>query len=64
MANSIKYWREKRKVSQVELAEKVGIDRPMLSKIESESVPVDPDDRLALKIARELNVLVTDILRK
>jgi transcriptional regulator with XRE-family HTH domain len=66
MSNAIKYWREHHKpfISQKELAEKVNIDRPTLSKIENSNIPIDPDEILAEKIARILGVLVTDILRK
>lgn len=66
MSNSIKYWRENHKpfISQRELAEHIGIDRPTLSKIENPLISIDPDEEMALKIARFLGVLITDILRK
>jgi DNA-binding XRE family transcriptional regulator len=66
MSNAIKYWRERHEpfISQKELAEQVGIDRPTLSKIENPNIPIDPDEKLAEKIARILGVLVVDILRK
>jgi len=64
MTNTIKYWRNKRKMSQAQLAEIVEIDRPTLSKIENPNIPIDPDEKLALKIARLFGVLVTDILRR
>ena len=64
MSNSIKYWREKKKISQRELAEEVGIWRPLLSNIENSSIPVDPDEEMALKISRYLGVLITDIINK
>ena len=64
MANAIKYWRKKRNVTQQKLADKIGIDRPILSKIENENIPLDPDEELAEKIARILKVLPTDILRR
>ena len=66
MSNAIKYWREHHEpfISQKELAEQVGIDRPTLSKIENPNIPIDPDEKLAEKIARILGVLVVDILRK
>jgi len=64
MANAIKYWRNKRNVTQQKLADKIGIDRPTLSKIENENIPLEPDEELAEKIARILKVLPTDILRR
>lgn len=64
MANCIQYWRKKRNITQEELAKKLGIDRPILSRIENPNIPIDPDEELALKIARILDVFVTDILKK
>jgi transcriptional regulator with XRE-family HTH domain len=64
MANSIKYWRKKRKISQAELAKRIGMFRPLLSNLENPNIPIDPDEEMALKIARVLGVMVTDILRK
>ncbi len=64
MSNSIKYWREKKNISQRELAEEVGIWRPLLSNIENPGISVDPDEEMALKISRYLGVLITDILNK
>ena len=66
MSNAIKHWREHHKpfISQKELAEKIGIDRPTLSKIENENISIDPDYDMALKISRYLGVLITDILRR
>lgn len=63
MSNSIKYWREERKISQQKLADLIGIDRPTLSKIENPDIPIDPDKKLALVIARILEVLITDIIK-
>jgi len=63
MSNSIKYWREERKMSQQKLADSIGIDRPTLSKIENPDIPIDPDEKLALTIARILEVLITDIIK-
>jgi DNA-binding XRE family transcriptional regulator len=66
MPNSIKYWREHNKtcpdITQKELAEKIGIDRPTLSKIENQII--DPSEDMAQKIAQTLGLLITDILRK
>ena len=66
MPNAIKYWREQHEppVTQQELSEQIGIDRPLLSKIENPNIQIDPSDDLAEKIARILGVLPTDILRK
>lgn len=64
MSNAIKHWREKHdpKVTQRELAEQIKLDRPMLSKMESNII--DPNEDMALAISRILGVLVTDILTK
>jgi len=64
MANAIKYWRKKKNVTQQKLADKIGIDRPTLSKIENENISIDPDENMARKIANILGVLITEILRK
>ena len=64
MSNAIKYWRKEKNITQQKLANLIGIDRPTLSKIENPNIPIDPDEEVALKIARILNVLITDILRK
>ena len=68
MSNAIKYWRKHNKVypkmSQQKLADLIDIDRPTLSKIENENIPIDPDEAMALKIARIFSLLITDILRK
>ena len=66
MSNAIKYWRENAdtKMTQQELADAIGIDRPTLSKIENPNIPIDPDNNMALKISRHLGVLITDIFNK
>lgn len=64
MANCIKYWRIKRGITQQELANKIHLDRAILSRIENPNIPIDPDEELALQIARIFNVLITDILKK
>ena len=64
MSNAIKYWREKQKVTQQQLADLIEIDRPTLSKMENPNIPIDPDEDLAIKISRILKCFVTDILRK
>jgi len=63
MSNAIKYWRKERNMSQQKLADLIGIDRPTLSKIENPNISIDPDEELAFKIARILEVLVTDIIK-
>ena len=63
MANSIKFWRKKKGMSQQKLADLIGIDRPVLSRVENPKILIDPSEELAIKIARILGVLVTDILR-
>ena len=66
MSNAIKYYREHHDpfISQKELAEKIGIDRPTLSKIENPEISIDPDENMAREIANILNVLITEILRR
>lgn len=61
MANCIKYWRNKRGMTQQELADKIHMDRAILSRIENPDIPIDPSDELALEIARIFGVLITDI---
>lgn len=64
MANAVKFWRKKGKISQQKLADLISIDRPTLSKIENPNIPIDPSEELSIKISRILKVLVTDIIRK
>jgi transcriptional regulator with XRE-family HTH domain len=63
VANAIKFWRLKKNISQKKLADLIGIDRPILSKIENPDVPIEPNEELAVKISRILDVLVTDIIK-
>ena len=63
MANAIAYWRKKKGMSQQRLADLLGIDRPVLSRVENPNILIDPSEELAIKISRILGVLVTDILR-
>ena len=63
MANCIKYWRDKRGMTQQELANKIHLDRAILSRLENPNIPIDPDEVLALEIARIFGVLITDIKR-
>jgi len=64
MSNAIKYWRDNKipTMTQQELADAIGIDRPILSKLENVDVSIDPGKTLALKISRVLGVLITDII--
>ena len=64
MPNAIKHWREDKEITQQELADEIGIDRPTLSKIENPDVPIDPSQEMALKISRILGVLITDIIKE
>ncbi len=64
MSNAIKYWREKKKITQQKLADLIGIDRPTLSKIENPNIPIDPTEEMAQKIARILGLIIIDILEK
>ena len=63
MANCIQYWRNKRGMTQQELANLIHIDRAILSRIENPNIPIDPTEELALEIARIFGVLITDIKR-
>ncbi len=49
-------------MTQQKLSYLIGIDRPILSKIENTNIPIDPDNELAVKISRILKALVTDII--
>ena len=67
MSNAVRYWRdhpEGKKLTQQELADLIGIDRPTLSKIENNNIPIDPSQEMALKISRVLGVLITDIIKE
>jgi len=63
MANCIKYWRNKRGMTQQELANLIHLDRAILSRVENPKIPIDPTDELALEIARIFKVLKPDIKR-
>ena len=62
MSNAIKHWRQAKGITQQKLADEIGIDRPVLSKIENKNIPIDPGPELALKISHYLGVLITDIM--
>ncbi len=57
--NAIAKWREIRKVSQIKLAEHLGINRALLSQIENGIV--NPPIDMLIKISRYLNCLITDL---
>lgn len=59
MENKIAVYRNSKKISQAELAKKVGISRPYLSNIENSKK--EPSCNIALKIAIALNKKVEDI---
>jgi len=58
--NAIRAIRRMRKVTQGELADAIGIDRPTLSRVETGSGIRLANDRL-LKAARFLKCLITDL---
>lgn len=60
--NKIKFLREKKDMTQQELADSIGINRTLLSWIETESLL--PTKDLLSKIARILNCLEIDLYRK
>jgi len=60
--NSIAWWRNYRKVSQVELAKFLHINRALLSQIETGIVL--PSDDILIKMSRYLNCLTTDLLKE
>jgi len=57
--NAISKWREIKKVSQVDLADHLGINRALLSQIETGIVL--PSDEMLVGISRYLNCLITDL---
>ena len=57
--NAIAEWRKIRGVTQKELAEYLGINRALLSQIETGLVA--PTEKLLIKISRYLNCLITDL---
>ena len=60
MQYKIKEYREEKKMTQVELAEKAKVSRSIISGLESGSVTVTTTDTL-VKIARALEKNVSDI---
>lgn len=59
---NIKYLRSKKGLSQQGLADKVGIDRSTISRIENNEIETTIDN--AIKIADTLNVSINDLLTK
>lgn len=57
--NAISKWRKIRGKTQRELAEYLGINRALLSQIETGLVT--PTEKLLIKISRYLNCLITDL---
>ena len=58
--NNIKYLRSIKKLSQQELAKKVGVDRSTISRIENGTIETTIDN--AIKIAEALNVSLYDLI--
>lgn len=60
MAYKVKYFREKKKMTQEELSEKSGVSRAIISRLESGEEVVTTTETL-IKIATALNCKVGDI---
>lgn len=60
--NNIKYLRTQYGISQQELADKIGIDRSTISRIENSEIETTIDN--AIKIAKALNVSLGDLVGK
>lgn len=58
--NNIKYLRAKEGISQQGLADKIGIDRSTVSRIENNEIETTIDN--AIKIAKALNVTIYDLV--
>ena len=59
---NLKYLRIQRNISQQALADKIGIDRSTISRIENNEIETTIDN--AIKIADILNVSVNDLINK
>ena len=57
--NAIAKWRKIRDKTQKELAEYLGINRALLSQVETGLVA--PTEKLLIEISRYLNCLITDL---
>lgn len=60
MENKVKYYREKAKLTQEELAVKSGVSRTTISALENESLEVTTNATMS-KIAKILNVKVSKL---
>ena len=60
--NAIAVWRKLEGVSQKTLADKIGINRALLSQIETGKVL--PSRELLVKMSRYLGCLVTDLIKE
>jgi DNA-binding XRE family transcriptional regulator len=60
--NSIAKWRNLRDVSQDKLAKHLGINRALLSQIETGKVL--PSTKMLIEMARFLDCLITDLYRE
>ena len=60
--NNIKYLRKVKKISQQDLANKIGVDRSTISRIENGEIETTIDN--ALKLAEMLHVPLNDLLGK
>lgn len=63
IAQNIKLFRQKRKLTQKELAEKAGIDLFTLSKIETGATS-NPSIETIIKIAKALDVSVNHLMKE
>ncbi len=59
---NLKYLRSVKKISQQDLADKIGIDRSTVSRIENNEIETTVDN--AIKIADIFNVSLSDLLNK
>lgn len=59
---NLKYLRNKKNISQQNLADQIGIDRSTISRIENNEIDTTIDN--AIKIAEILNVSVNDLISK
>ena len=60
--NNVEFWRRKRKLKLIQLADKVGCSPSTISRIESGERAAS--DLLKIKIANELNVSIYDLFFK
>lgn len=60
--NNVKYLRSNNNISQQSLADKIGVDRSTISRIENGEIETTVDN--AIKLANVLNVSLTDLVSK